>query len=213
MINKAVIKLWKSMVYVPVTVIVVAGLSGWVVFETSITTDYITELVLLNPMHYLISLFLHDTTSSYITSMYFFVPAGVFLTLMTNNKNVLGVVLVSHIFAVMLSGMSFGLEVYGTPAAAFGVLAAAIVRGTKVGTEGYSAVTQKGAPIAVFFIAAIGLFMVATAGSSMSQYIPYLIGFAFGGSFEAVRVSAETRGVSNVDEEDSASRFSYMHNR
>jgi len=213
MINKAVIKLWKSMKYVPVTVLLVAGISGWVAFQTSITTDYINELVLLNPMHYLISLFLHDSTSAYITSMYFLVPAGIFLTLMTDNKKVLGVVLVSHVFAVMLGGMSFGLEVYGTAAAAFGVLAAAIVRGTKVGTEDYSTVTQTGAPIAVFFIAAIGLFMIATASDSMRQYIPYLIGFAFGGSFEAIRVTVETKGVRNVDDEDGKSRFSYMHNR
>ena len=213
MINKVVIRLWKSMKYVPVTVVIVAGLSGWIAFETSITTDYINELVLLNPMHYFISLFLHDSTSAYITSMYFFVPAGVFLTLMTNNKNVLGVVLVSHVFAVMLGGMSFGLEVYGTSAAAFGVLAAAIVRGTKVGTEDYSAVTQTGAPIAVFFIAAIGLFMIATAGASMSQYIPYLIGFAFGGAFESIRVTVQTRGIRNADDDDGTSRFSYMHNR
>ncbi len=208
MINKAVIKIWKLMGYVPLTIIGVAGLSGWVVYETEISTGYIDEIALINPMHYVISLFLHDTPETFMTSMYFFVPAGIFLTLMTSNKNVLGVVFVSHIFAVMLGGMSFGLEVYGTSAAAFGVLAAAIVRGTKVGTEDYSATTQRGAPIGVFFIATIGLFMIGTVSDSMLAYTPYLIGFAFGGTFEMVRVVAQTRGIQHTEE-----RYSYMHNR
>ena len=212
MINKIVLKLWRLSGYLPITVAVVAGLSGWIVFETGISTGYINELALVNPVHYVISLFLHDTVSEYTTSMYFFVPAGVFLTYMTSNRDVLGVVLVSHVFAVMLGGMSFGLEVYGTSAAAFGLLAAAVVRGTKIGTEDYSATTRKAAPVGIFVIGALGLFMVATASDAMRQQTPYLIGFALGGSFETVRVLAETRGVGDVEEE-SQEEGRYIHER
>jgi len=212
MINKIVLKVWKASGYLPITIAVVAGLSGWVAFETGVSTDYINELALVNPMHYGISLFLHDTASDYITSMYFFVPAGVFLTYMTSNREVLGVVAVSHVFAVMLGGMSFGLEVYGTAAAAFGILAATVVRGTKLGTEGYSEVTQRASPVGVFVVGALGLFMIATASDAMRQQTPYLIGFAFGGSFETVRVLAETRGIGDTDEE-SKEDGRYIHER
>ena len=212
MINRIILKLWRVSGYLPITVALVAGLSGWIVFETGLTTDYINELALVNPVHYGISLFLHDTPSEYITSMYFFVPAGVFLTYMTSNKEVLGVVVISHVFAVMLGGMSFGLEVYGTSAAAFGLLAAAVVRGTKVGTEDYSQVTQRAAPIGIFVIGGLGLFMIGTVSESMVQQTPYLIGFAFGGSFESAIVIAETRGVSESDDE-TKSESRYIHER
>lgn len=212
MINKIILKLWRASGYLPLTIAIVAGLSGWIVFETGISTDYINELALVNPMHYGISLFLHDTPSDYITSMYFFVPAGVFLTYMTSNKEVLGVIAVSHIFAVMLGGMSFGLEVYGTAAAAFGLLAAALVRGTKIGTEDYSERTQRAAPVGIFVIGALGLFMIGTASDAMRQQVPYLIGFAFGGSFETVIVLAETRGIGE-SEEESKSEGRYIHER
>lgn len=212
MLNKIALKIWKNCNYLPIAVAVVAGVSGWVVLEYGIYTEYISEVTLINPMHYIVSLFLHKDWSQYVTSMYFFVPVGVFLTLMTDNKNVVGVILVSHVFAVLLGGMVFSLEVAGTTAAAYGLLAAAIVRATKIGTEDYSPVTQRGAPVAVLFIATLGLFMVQTASSSGFSYTPYMIGFVFGGFFEGVRAFAETSGVSNADEE-SKSRYRYFHDR
>jgi len=212
MLNKIALKIWKKCEYLPIAVAVVAGVSGWIVLEHGIYTEYVSEVTLINPMHYLVSLFLHENWSHYVTSMYFFVPTGVFLTYMTDNKDVVGVILVSHVFAVLLGGMVFGIVVAGTTAAAYGLLAATMVRSTKVGTEDYSAVTRRAAPIGVFFISTLGLFMVQTASSSGFSYTPFMIGFIFGGSFESVRVFAETSGVSNADEE-SKSKYVYFHDR
>lgn len=212
MLNKIALKVWKRCEYLPIAVAFIAGVSGWILLEHGIYTEYVSEETLINPMHYLVSLFLHEDWSHYVTSMYFFVPTGVFLTYMTDNKEVVGVILVSHVFAVLLGGMVFGMVVAGTTAAAYGLLAATIIRATKVGTEDYSAVTRRGAPVAVFFISTLGLFMIQIASSSGFSYTPFMIGFVFGGFFEAIQVLAETSGVSNAEEE-SKSKYRYFHDR
>ncbi|MDZ7688484.1 MAG: rhomboid family intramembrane serine protease [Halobacteriales archaeon] len=190
---------------VPIVVGIIAGLSGWLIVEYGGYTGNEVGgglFALLDPTLYMISLFLHEGWPEYIGSMYFFIPAGVALTYMTNNKNVLAVVVVSHVFAVFLSGVSLGLAFAGTIAAAYGLLAAAMVRATKVGTEKYSEKTQQGAPIGIFVIAALGLLMMVTTSANGTQYMPVLVGFIFGGSAEALRVYFETRRVTSSDEDE-----------
>lgn len=194
---------------VPVVVGLVAVVSGWFVVEYGGYSGNELSgglLALFDPTLYMITLFLHEGLSEYIGSMYFFVPAGIALTYMTNNRNVLGVVVVSHVAAVLLSGISLGLVFAGTIASAYGLLAATMVRATKIGTEKYSEKTQQGGPIGVFFVAVFGLLMLVTTSSDGTHYMPILFGFILGGAFEASRVYVETRKVKNADEDVFATR-------
>jgi len=189
---------------IPIVVMVIAGLSGYLVYTYGgyAGNDISGGMfALLDPTLYLVSLFLHEGWSAYVGSMYFFVPAGVALTYMTNNRKVLGVIAVSHFFAVLLSGISLGLAFAGTIAVAYGLLAATMVRATKIGTEKYSEKTQQGAPIGVLFIAVLGLLMLVTTSDSGSQYMPVFVGFIFGGASEATRIYIETRKVGSSDED------------
>ena len=189
---------------IPIVVMVIAGLSGYLVYTYGgyAGNDISGGLfALLDPTIYLVSLFLHEDLSAYVGSMYFFIPAGIALTYMTNNKNVLGVIAVSQFFAVLLSGISLGLVFAGTIAAAYGLLAATMVRATKFGTEKYSERTQQGAPIGVLFIAVLGLLMLVTTSDQGTQYMPVFVGFIFGGASEASRVYIETRRVGSSDED------------
>ncbi len=201
---------------VPFVVGGIAVLSGWLVAEHGgYTTDEISGslLTLFDPTLYMLTVFLHESWSAYIESMYFFLPAGIALTYMTNNKNVLGVVVVSHVFAVLLSAIALGLAFAGTLAAAYGLLAATMVRATKFGTEKYSEKTQQGAPMAVLVVAVLGLLMLVTTSADGGQYLPVLVGFVFGGSFEASRVYLETRGVGSDDSGGGRTDTGFVHDR
>lgn len=196
-------RLKESVGDVPIVVGSIAVVSGWLVVEYGGYSGNELSgglLTLLDPTLYIITLFLHEGMSEYIGSMYFFVPAGIALTYITNNKNTLGVMVVSHVAAVLLSGISLGLVFAGTIASAYGLLAATMVRATKIGCEKYSMKTQQGAPIGVLVVSVLGLLMLVTTSTDGTQYMPILIGFVFGGSFEATRVYIETRKVAEVDE-------------
>jgi hypothetical protein len=98
-------------------VVGIAAVSGWVVVEYGgYAGANLAEgkLALIDPTVYMVSLLLHESWSAYVGSMYFFLPAGVLLTYMTTNRSVLGVVVVSHVSAVLLTGLSFDMTNVGT---------------------------------------------------------------------------------------------------
>lgn len=195
-----------SLSHIPFVVVGIAAVSGWVVVEYGgYAGGNLAEgrLALIDPTVYIVSLLLHESWSAYVGSMYFFLPAGVLLTYMTTNRSVLGVVVVSHVSTVLLTGLSFDMTFAGTTAAAYGLLAANITRATRIGTEKYSERTQRGAPLGTLVIATLGLFMLTTTSDFALRYTPLLIGFVFGGAFEASRVLIETRTVTESEDERS----------
>lgn len=159
-------------------------------------------LALFDPTLYIMTLFLHESFSSYIGAMYFFIPAGVALTYMTNNRNVLGIAAVSHVSAVFVFAVSFEMNFMGTMAAAYGLLSATMVRATKFGTEKYSKKTQRAAPMGVLMVATLGLLMLISTTTGGVQYIPILVAFVFGGSFEATRIYIRTKRAESDEDGD-----------
>jgi len=188
---------------IPIVVAVVAGLSGYVVFEfggspSNEVADGIVAFI--NPVHYLVSLFIHESWSQYVTSMYFFIPAGFVLTYITSNRNVLAVIGASHIFAVLSCGVWLDIAVTGTTAAAYGLLAATVVSAVHIYAESYSKTVQMVAPVGILIISTLSLMSVTeTVG-----YAQVLMGFIFGGSFESARVimRTDTRRSISPDDED-----------
>jgi membrane associated rhomboid family serine protease len=83
----------------PITVGVIAFVGGFFVrvgFHTY-PEGLSTFPYLLDPFFYFGTIFTHSGASHYVANMYFLVPAGIILTYLTSNREVLGVVLVSHL--------------------------------------------------------------------------------------------------------------------
>ena len=193
---------------VPIVVVLIAAVSGWMAY-VGITPRTYTSGALINPVQYTITLFTHEGWSQYVASMYFFVPGGIALTYITTNKNALGVIAASHICAVLSCGAWLDMAVFGTTAAAYGLLAATIVAAVHVYTDDYSEKVQVGVPIAVLIVSAFALAAV----TQTSEHAQVLMGFVFGGSFQGIQVilSADIRAASSA--EDKEEDFGFTHER
>ncbi len=191
--------LWRALGNIPVTVGVVVGISVWLVLEGIVDTTA-TYDSLVNPFYYVELLFVHASTEQFVSSMYFFVPAGIALTYFTNNKTVFNVVAVSHVAAVLVTGVVLDSMFTGTTAAAYGLLAAVAVRAAYIGSKNYSATTQTAAPTGILVVASVGILMIGAAGGSLIQNMPVVVGFAAGGAYETMRVVGETRKTETVDD-------------
>jgi len=191
---------------VPIVVAVVAAASGWLVTKGIEPPPYPPE-ALINPIQYVVVLFTHEGWSQYVASMYFFIPGGIILTYITSNKNALGVIVASHIFAVLSCGAWLDMAVFGTTAAAYGLLAATIVGATHLGTENYSKRVQIAVPVGVLVISTFGLIAV----TQTSEHAQVLMGFVFGGSFQSARVilDADIRAARTVEEDESDLGFTH----
>lgn len=202
---------WRLVGNIPITVAVVVGVSAWLAFE-GINTTQLSYGGLVNPLYYIELLFIHSSWEHLLTNMYFFVPAGVLLTYLTNNKKVFEVVAVAHVSSVLVTGFVFDQAMTGTTAAAYGLLAATAVRSTYIGSKKYSSSTQTAAPLGIFFVSAIGILMLGIASGGLLQNMPLIIGFVAGGILEYLRVISKTRntkerGIRDVEE------FSMSSNR
>lgn len=183
---------------IPMVVVLIAAVSGWMA-SVGISTETYPQEALIKPIHYAVVLFSHEGWSQYVASMYFFIPGGVVLTYITSNKNALGVIAASHICAVLSCGVWLEMAVFGTTAAAYGLLAATIVAATHIGTGNYSEKVQVGVPIVVLIVSAFGLVAV----TQTSEHAQVLMGFVFGGSFQGIQVilSADITAASSAEDE------------
>ena len=174
----------------PVTVGFIALVSGFFVrvgFD-SYPEGLSTFPYILDPFFYFGTLFTHSGMSHYLSNMYFLVPAGILLTYLTSNRKVLYVVLVSHLPTAAVCA-TIDLTALGAGAAAYGILAAVLVRTTWFCAEDYSGALRVASSIAVVALAGAGLVsLVMVSGAPQVAYIIPLSGFVLGGTFESLRV-------------------------
>jgi membrane associated rhomboid family serine protease len=174
----------------PITIGVIALVGGFFVrvgFHTY-PEGLSTFPYLLDPFFYFGTIFTHSGASHYVANMYFLVPAGIILTYLTSNREVLGVVLVSHLPTAAFCA-TIGLTALGAGAAAYGVLAAVLVRTTWFCAEEYSGAVRVASSIAVVVLSGVALTaLVVVSGASQVAYIIPLSGFVLGGTFESLRV-------------------------
>jgi hypothetical protein len=175
---------------VPITVVSVAAVGGFFALKgfESYPEGFSSFPYALDPLYYVVMLFTHSEPSQYLGNMYFLVPAGILLTYLTNNRKVLYVITVSHIPTVTLCA-TIGMDVVGAGAAAYGILAAVLVRTTWFCAEEYSGAVRVGSSVAAVGLAGAALVaLVATAGGSRIVYLIPVSGFLLGGTFESCRV-------------------------
>ena len=185
----------------PVIVALIAVVSGWFALE-GIGYNRITTPSLINPIYYVEILFVHSSWNYFFVSMYFFIPAGVTMTYLTNNRKVFVIVAVSHGVAVIFTEFVANQMMTGTAAMAYGLLAATAVHAAYIGSKRYSPSTQTAAPLGIFVVSGVGILMIGTVAGGFLQNIPLIVGFAAGGSLECLTVLSETRGTSPSEVED-----------
>jgi hypothetical protein len=152
----------------------------------------------LDPLYYLGTLFAHSGPSHYVSVMYFFVPAGVLLTYLTNNRMVAYAVVVSHLPTAAVCSV-LGVGTLGAGAAAYGLLAAVLVRAAWLSSKGYSRRARVASVVGVFGLTGLGL--VAVTGAAAAVYVVPVSGFLLGGTYEVTRVLRGHRGGKGDTEE------------
>lgn len=196
--TKKALDFWRLLGDVPVVVALIAVVGGWLALQSTGYTR-ITGDAVFNPLYYIEILFVHSGWDHFVANMYFFLTAGIVLTYLTNNRKVFVVMAVSHVSAVLVTGVWFERGMIGTAAAAYGMLAATAVRTTYIGSKRYSPSTQTSAPIGIFVVSGIGMLMMGTVAGGFLQNVPLIIGFMAGGALECVTVLSKTRGTSAAD--------------
>ena len=181
---------WLRLTNVPITVIFIAALGG--VFAhlgyDTYPQGFSTFPYVLDPVYYVVTIFTHSGVSHYMANVYFLVPAGVLMTYLTSNREVFYVVIVSHLPTATLCA-TIGLTSLGAGAAAYGLLAALLVRATWFSAEEYSGSVRVASSVAVVAVAGVVLvtLVVVTGGSQVAYIIP-VSGFVLGGTYESLRV-------------------------
>ncbi len=178
--------------YLPVTVGAVAAVSGLLVvldipqFGIPFLPGH------RDPVAMLSSALFHEGVGHYRGNMlYAFLPFGVLLTLLTDNRHVLAVVLVSHGVPALVLGLMGWLGV-GSSIAAFGVLSATLVRAVGLGMQNQSDETFQAVALGLLtpFLATLFLLALFNVPADIN-HAGHFLGFLCGASYELVVVSNE----------------------
>lgn len=119
--------------YLPVTVVGFAVLTGWL---RASGIEYYPEghavVDLFHPAVYVGSLFFHADWAHYQGNIAVFLPFGLLLTWLTNNRHVLFVIVVSHFFATVFlvgSFLTVGVAMFGVGSslAVYGIMGASVL--------------------------------------------------------------------------------------
>lgn len=184
----------------PLVVAAIAAVGGWFALRgmDGYTSGISGVPAYLDPLYYVGTLFAHSGLSHYVSVMYFLVPAGMVFTYLTNNRKTAYVVVVSHLPTAAVCSV-LGVEVLGAGAAAYGLLAAVLVRTAWLSSEGYSERARIGSSVGVFVLTGLGL--VAVTGAGATAYVVPVSGFLLGGGYEAIVALRKFRGGKTDTEE------------
>lgn len=171
----------------PLVVAAVAAIGGW--FALWGMNGYASGIsgvpAYLDPLYYIGTLFAHSGLSHYVSVMYFFVPAGMLFTYLTNNRKVAYVVALSHLPTAAVCSV-LGVGTLGAGAAAYGLLSAVLIRTAWLSSEGYSQRTRVVSLVGVFGLTGLGL--ISVTGAAAAVYVVPVSGFFLGGTYEVTRI-------------------------
>lgn len=180
--------------YVPVTVVGIALVSGWLAaggirFEDVFVTDGFWTL--FNPFVYTVNMLFHAGWGHYAGNMWLWIPFGVLLTWLTSNRHVLWLV-----FAVGVGKTATGILIQGPTVGmsgvVLGVAAATLVRSTGYAMQDVSLEAVQYTVSGLLIPLAAGLLVVMIlAGPRWVADFSHFLGFLFGGAIEVMYVFNE----------------------
>ncbi len=180
----------------PVTVLVFAGIA-WVLADSGIYFDptRLDTSVILNPLNYFLSMFLHADWGHFAGNMRFWLVFGTVLTVFTSNRHVLLVAVVPHLLTHIVGIFMFRFGV-GMSVVVFAIIAATLVRATSYTFQNASLESLQAAIAGVLAPLLGALFVVVlVAGGGRIGHFDHFLGFLFGGAIEMVYVFSSHEGM------------------
>jgi membrane associated rhomboid family serine protease len=182
--------------YLPLTIGAFVALT-WLLLELEVSMVDLGALPpAIDPFSLLSGLVLHSDAQHFQNNMRLLVPFGIVLTLLTNNRHVLGIILVSHLLSAMLYGVVSG-PVIGSSGAVFGLTAATLVRSIGEGLQNASVETLQTVIYGMLapFLTVLLVVAIFNIPPGIAHF-GHFFGFLFGAAYEAIVVfrQHETEG-------------------
>ncbi|MFC7077229.1 hypothetical protein [Haloarcula halophila] len=175
----------------PVTVLAIAGI-GWLLVSNGIDFTDVFHVggagTLFNPFVYTVNVLFHDDWAHYAGNMRLWLPFGILLTLMTSNRHVLGLVVVTNFLTILVAITIEGPGV-GISHVVLGVAAATLVRSAGYAFQNASTALLQYVIAGLLIPTAGGLLLVMIlAGPRWIGDFHHFLGFLFGGAIESIYV-------------------------
>lgn len=190
----------------PLTVLGIAGISGYLVVtgDTAANVEWLVHP--LNPLYYVASMVIHENWAHFAGNMSLLIPLGLLLTWLTSDRHVLAVAVTSHVLTVVLAFLALFRTSVGSSVVMMAFMAAVAVRATGEATQDTD--------VAVFQAAALGLVvplagwlfaLFVVIGPSPVGHLEHFLGFAFGAAVEGIYVLSE-KELARLQEEQEQRR-------
>lgn len=144
--------------------------------------------IMLNPLNYLLSMVTHFDWGHFASNMRWWIPIATLFTLLTSNRHLLVVAVVSHLLAQIASNGLFRFG-SGLSIAVFAVMTATLVRSVGIAFQNQSMeALQNAAALLLIPILTGVLLIVIIAGPSQIGHFEHFLGALFGAGVELIYV-------------------------
>jgi len=195
---------WLSLSNVPIVVGAFA-LVCWLLASNGVYVDGDWEHgIVLDPVNYVSSMVLHFDWAHFASNMRLWLPIGTAFTLLTSNRHLLVVAVVSHLLTQIVSSGLFRF-VSGLSIVVFAVMTAALVRSIGYAFQNHSMETLQNAVALILLPLLTGVFLIVVlAGPSQIGHFEHFLGALFGAAVELLYVFDEHG--SDTTDADTATR-------
>jgi membrane associated rhomboid family serine protease len=175
----------------PIVVAVFVFISWWLARNGIYTADRFELWSLIDPVSYVLSMFMHSDWGHFAGNMRFWIPFGTLFTLLTSNRHLLLVAVLSHMLTQLASSALFRFGV-GMSVVVFAIGAAVLVRSIGIALQNQSMEALQYGLIGLVPPVLLGFAMIfIIAGPSQIGHFEHFLGAVFGAGIEAMYVLNE----------------------
>jgi membrane associated rhomboid family serine protease len=184
----------------PIVVGLFVFVSWWLASNGIYTADRFELWSLIDPVSYVLSMFMHSDWGHFAGNMRFWIPFGTIFTLLTSNRHLLLVAVLSHMLTQLASSalLRFGV---GMSVVVFAIGAAVLVRSIGIAFQNQSMEVLQIGLIGLVPPVLLGFAMIfIVAGPSPIGHFEHFLGAVFGAAIEAMYVLSEHESETAPDE-------------
>ena len=184
----------------PIVVGAFVFISWWLASNGIYSENRFELWSLIDPVSYVLSMFMHFDWSHFAGNMRFWIPFGTVFTLLTSNRHLLLVAVLSHMLTQLSSSALFRFGV-GMSVVVFAIGAAVLVRSIGIALQNQSMDTLQYGLIGLVPPVLLGFAMIfIVAGPSEIGHFEHFLGAVFGAGIEAMYVLSEHESESPAEE-------------